>query len=647
MQNRREFLETLSLGSAGLVFASGGILTGCRSLVAEGAQDDFETLTRNLLAEWCDGMIANQIDEPENPERHGALWCPACDFIHGRCPDAVYPFLHMAHATGEQRYLDAGINVFEWSQNVTGPDGRFTNDLDPNSWSGTTIFGAIALAEALHHHGDVLDDARRERWTRRLDQAAEGYLSTTFTTVDFTNINYGFTAVYGFNLIGRVLGKQKFVERSRQLAGKVKDYFTEPNKLLFGEGKPHHKRSGRGLLPVDLGYNVEESLNGVVMYALEEEDLEMQQLLVASMNGHLQFMLPDGGWDNSWGTRQAKWTWWGSRTSDGCQPGFSLMAHRNPAFGTAAYKNAELLKRCTADGLLHGGPHYVSHGVKPCIHHTFAHAKVMAPVQDIRSSLPKINTFTPLPRETADGIKSFPELAVWLVARGPWRGTVSAYDALYATKSRKYIQQATGGSLAVLYHEHVGPLLAASMAEYILVEERNMQSQPGQDFPLTTRIETEKDGRWYTTLYDLNAEVDSSDDGDTICFDVQTSLQDRDYQRIEGDVADYRMSYLLDRISVTINAESADGSISQTPSALVVPLISPTGEQVKRVGDKRIEIRKPEGTVVLESSVPLKIKVSEKGRIFNMVPGMECVPVIAELPRETGMRASCTISVVS
>ena len=44
--------------------------------------------------------------------------------------------------------------------------------------------------------------------------------------------------------------------------------------------------------------------------------------VIASMRTHMEFMLPDGGWDNSWGTRNYKWTWWGSRTSDGCQPAY-------------------------------------------------------------------------------------------------------------------------------------------------------------------------------------------------------------------------------------------------------------------------------------------------------------------------------------
>ena len=60
--------------------------------------------------------------------------------------DAVYPFLHMAKVTGEGKYLEAGISVFEWSKNVSHDDGSWTVISDPKSWKGITVFGAIALA---------------------------------------------------------------------------------------------------------------------------------------------------------------------------------------------------------------------------------------------------------------------------------------------------------------------------------------------------------------------------------------------------------------------------------------------------------------------------------------------------------------------
>jgi len=640
---RRDFISSVTLGGM-LASLPVNRIFG-QDKADDQASSEFDRLTKKLLVEWCDGMIANQINAPGDPTRHGGLACPACPRIHGRCSDALYPFLHLAHVTGEQKYLDAAIRVYDWAEhNVSRPDGSWTNDVNPKSWRGTSIFGAIALAEALHYHGDVLDKARREAWTSRLDEAVGGYLYSDFRKIDFTNLNYGMTGVYGFHLFGSLLNSPKYTERSEQFAKRVKEFFTTPNSLLWGEGKPNNNRSGRDLLPVDLGYNVEESLNGVVLYALEVNDAELLDLMTRSLAGHLEFMLPDGAWDNSWGTRSQKWSYWGSRTSDGCQPAFSLMADRNPAFGTAAIKNAELLDRCTSDGLLHGGPHYVSHGIKPCIHHTFAHAKVMALVQDRMHSMPKVDTSAPLPRQIADGIKHFPELDVWLAAKGPWRATVSAYDSIYKTKKSGLLQQPTGGALAVLYHDKVGTLLASSMARYEMVEPLNMQPQPGDDFPLTTRIERRKDDMWYTNLYDLKADVRFKDDKQRCVFDVTTSLQDEERNTPDDQPAGYRLRYVFDEETTTISAIVPAAAKASSNAALVIPILSPTGEDVRQVSETRIEIDKPEGMVVVESNSPMTIAPSRKGRIFDMVPGAEAVPVMIRL-RQNLPSVECQIFV--
>lgn len=644
--DRRIFLHAASASCAGLTLSPYTLASSSpRDDVANG---DFISLTKNLLADWCNGMLRQQINAPDNPALHGALECPACDIIHGRCSDAVYPFLHMAKATGEQKYIQAAIDVYEWAENnVSQSDGSWSNDINPKSWRGTSIFGAIGLAEVLHYHGDLLGEERRSAWTKRLDAAAGGYLYRDFKTIDFTNLNYGVTALYGFNLFGRMLNNPKYTARSKQFAGRIKEFFTEPNSLLWGEGKPNNGRSGRNLLPVDLGYNVEESLNGVALYALEENDTELLELLVKSMNGHLEFMLPDGAWDNSWGTRSQKWSYWGSRTSDGCQPAFSMMAGYNPAFGTAAFKNAELLQRCTSDGLLHGGPHYVSHGVKPCIHHTFAHAKVMALIQDKSHSLPKVDKSTPLPRVTAKGVKHFPELNVWLAAKGPWRATVSAYDSIYKTKMANHLQQPTGGSLAVLHNAKVGTLMAGSMARYIQVEPRNMQPNPGEDFCFTPRVETYRDDAWYTNLYDLKAIVEHHDEDQGLVFEIKATLQDEDRTPLSEKGAGCLLKYHFTDDQVRISAMVADDAPeSANHFSLAIPIISPSGEAVRQPSETRIEIDKPEGTVVIECDVPLSIKNSEKERVFNMVPGAEAVPIMAHFTNAAGRKVSCTISVV-
>ncbi len=615
-----------------------GLVSGCSKTVEELPY--FQTLVKDLLTDWCNGMLKHQIIEPENPARHGALGCPSCGFIHGRCMDAVYPFMYMADSTGDKKYLDAAILVMNWAENnVSQEDGSWTVIPNPKSWKGISVFGAIALAEALHYHGHLLDNELKTKWLNRLEKVG-GYLYDTFT-MTFTNVNYGFTCVYAMNLLGSVLDKPAYTRRSRELAKEVKDFFTEPNKLLFGEGKPSNIKSPRGLNFVDLGYNVEESLNGPVMYALHENDEEMLELLSKSMESHLEFMLPDGAWDNSWGTRQAKWSYWGSRTTDGSQVTFGMMADKNPAFGTAAIRSTELLKRCTSDGLLHGGPHFISHGVKPCIHHTFAHAKPLASILDAGKKLPRINPDTALPRAVSKGVKEFPEIATWLFAASSWRGTVTTYDAVY----KEHVQQATGGSLAVLYHDKVGTLFAASMAKYLLVEPNNQQPNPEEDFALTPRIETFKDGRWYTNLYDLEARVNVVENDHRIAFDVEASLKDEERMLVEGTASVFNINYACtnDRFEFKVKP-SGDQEIS-SPSALVLPVISPTGEKVTQVSPTVIEVEKPEGKLVVESNVPLTIKDTEKDRVFNMVPGAEAIPILAYFTPEIS-EVICTIKVI-
>lgn len=259
---RRTFISNVSLG--GLIISTPfySLLGGCKSL--ESNPDLFHELTRSLLADWCDGMLKQQIMKPEDLKEHGALGCPSCSFIHGRCMDAVYPFMYMADITGNKKYLEAAILVMNWAENnVSQIDGSWTVIPDPKSWRGITVFGAIALGEALHYHGHILEENIRNKWIKRLEKATK-FIFDNFS-MTYSNVNYGFTAVYALNLLGKILAVPVYIERSRELAKEVKNYFTEPNKLIYGELKPIDEKSKRGLYGVDLGYNVEESLNGVVL----------------------------------------------------------------------------------------------------------------------------------------------------------------------------------------------------------------------------------------------------------------------------------------------------------------------------------------------------------------------------------------------
>ncbi len=318
------------------------------------------------------------------------------------------------------------------------------------------------------------------------------------------------------------------------------------------------------------------------------------------------------------------------------------MAQINPEFGTAAFLNTSLLKRCSGTGLLYGGLHYDTHGIDPCVHHTFAHAKPLAAMLNLGKELPEINTSAPLPRVEARGVKEFKEISTWLVAKGPWRATVSSYDWIY----KEHAQQASGGALSVLYHERVGLLLTASMASYMLLEVNNQQPNPGEDIALSPRIEIHKDGTWYTNLYDLEAKVNYEETGESILFDIQTELQNEDRKRLADNHGNFHLGYTFQSGRMEIRARAEDPSRSGFPAALVVPVVSPSGERVTQVNDQRIEIEKKEGTVIIEANVPLKIKETERSRTFNMVPGVEAVPIFAEFTEAEAEEIVCTIEVV-
>lgn len=626
--NRRTLFKSAAIGYVGLALP--GELSGLyaasskKPAISSSAASE---LMQDLLKQWCDGMLKVQVDNPEDPTVHGLLRCPSCNVVHGRCMDAVYPFFYMAHKTGQQKYLDAGIKAFEWSKNVTLPSGGWTVIPDPTSWSGITVFGAIALAETLHYHGSILDENRRKLWYERLRKAGD-FLVGMFDNIAASNINYGCTTTYAMSLLGKVLDNPEYTKHGRKLAAQFKDYLTQPNLLIYGEGKPVEERSPKGLLPVDLGYNVEESLNGIAMYALAEKDEELIELVVRSMSSHLEFMLPDGGWDNSWGTREFKWTYWGSRTSDGCQPAYALMRHKNPAFATAVYQNTLLMQQCTQDGLLHGGPHYISHGVKPCVHHTFTHAKALAAVLDHEGADFKMDCSAVLPRMAAQGVGHFADLDTWLVAKGPWRATVTAYDRLY----KKNIFHPTGGAIGMLWHKKAGPVLASSLARYFPVESYNMQPNPdGVDIPLTVRVEATEDGVWFATLYDVKAEVKCTEKKDTVEFEVKTRLLSEDGKSPKAGPAECTIRYQFAADAITIGMKTAFSEPQKIKMAMVVPVISPTGEKVTVVSNKKIEIKKPDTKVAVSASQPLRIMDMKQERIINLVPGFEAVPIVVEV----------------
>ena len=600
-----------------------------------------------LLQTWCNGLLAHQVTAVQDPALRGGLLCPSCGIIHGRCGDALYPLLCMAHRTGEAKYLQAALLVHAWSERqVSRSDGSWVNDVTLSSWKGITVFHAIALAEALEHHGEVLDAATRQQWTERLRKAAK--FLDGFITIETGNINYPITASACFVLCGKVLGDAHYLDRGRKLAHEAMEYLTE-NGLLFGEGHPQTGVSAKQSRPVDLGYNVEESLPALALYSTLTNDEAVREKTVAALKTHMEFMLPDGGWDNSWGTRNYKWTWWGSRTSDGCQPGYGLMAKYEPRFREVARRNLERMAKCTHDGLLYGGPDYFEHGDLPCVHHTFTHAKALATVLDRGDSTSLSGGHLTLPRDEPYGLKTYPEIGTRLAAVGDWRATVTEYDWEYVERVQAGGGSAggghaSGGALSLLYHRTLGPVLVASMTQYEMIEISNQQAFG--DYPhmtLTPRIEWTDGSKTYTSLSDFAAVVTATHRDGQIVFDAQGNLLTAAHQPPAAGQAKYHLVYRLSEAVVEIVASSSSGPGANVPMRLMVPIVARRDEPVESAGET-VRIRKKRGVLEVEAK-GTDFEPVPKERTFNLVPGFECVPLAVRIP--AGGEARVRISVGS
>jgi hypothetical protein len=607
-----------------------------------------EKLYADLLQNWCDGMVARQVTGLADPALRGGLLCPACGLIHGRCGDAVYPLLRIADSTGNEKYLRAALEVHEWSERtVSRADGSWVNDVSLSTWQGITVFHAIALAEALEHHGSILDAVVRKQWTERLARAAQ--FLDGFITLETGNINYPATASLAFVLCGRVLGDGRYTERGRKLAHEVLGQFTADG-FLFGEGHPLRGVTARECRPVDLGYNVEESLPSLALYSVLTDDALVRDAVIGAMKTHMEFTLPDGAWDNSWGTRNYKWSWWGSRTSDGCHPGFVLMAEHEPRFREASRRNAELMAACTHDGLLYGGPDYFAHGDPACIHHTFTHAKAIATVLDRGSFAADPGERPKLPRDEAYGLKSFPVIGTQLGAIGLWRATVTEYDWEYVEDVQAGSGgdsgggHASGGALSLLYHCGLGPVLVASMTKYTLIEVSNQQQyRGGAHMTLTPRIECAGKGT-FTSLDDLKAEVTVTLPGREVVWDVKGHMQTTAHEAMSEDGVLYHLDYRLSPEGVELVAGVSAGGTA--PMKWILPVIARADEACEQTDAGTVRIAKAKGTLTVSTDAPRGFEAVPNERTFNLVPGFEAIPLVMVLEpgRDTRVRILGTVN---
>jgi hypothetical protein len=366
------------------------------------------------------------------------------------------------------------------------------------------------------------------------------------------------------------------------------------------------------------------------MYALLTKDKEVEEVVVQSLKAHAQFMLPDGGWDNSWGTRNYKWTYWGSRTSDGCQPAYALMAGHDPMFYQVALKNAEQLQACTHNGLLYGGPHYRLHGVQPGIHHTFCHIKALTTILDRAAEMkvPAQPEAIVLPRASQTGSLFLADIQTWLLGVGGLKATITCYDKEYKKTKAGH---ATGGALTMLWHDQAGPLLSASMTDYQLIEAGNQQADTDPySICLTPRMELLRAGElWYTNINDLSATAEVLEEGtETVRVNTHAQLVNKNQQTPAGEKAAGTVTWLLSRnqLEGRFVFNKMDGL-----QRVVFPVVSRNHEETSILNDHTFTINNSKMRLRITSNVKISVlPTTSHGRVFNYVPGFEAVPLVME-----------------
>ncbi len=552
----------------------------------------------------CDAMMRLQVKETHDSSLDGSLLCPACLKLHGRAADAMEPLLEEARLSGDMRYRDAAEALFNWiEQTMSQPDGSWKNDVD-SDWKGITVFTSIMLEHVLSYYGDLLHEDIRNTIGLRLRKSAD-YLYAVAGALTRNNINYPLSNALALWRLGKYYQEEQYLRKSEELEAIAFQVVTS-HGLLYGEGVPRERRSPKGCYPIDPGYNLEETIPSLVELAVCKQDARLLELSTRLMREQLRFLLPDGGIDNSWGTRNFKWTWWGSRTSDGPGEALLLLSKQDKRFLGPLVQNIRAMQTCMQQGLLAGGPDYQRAGEKACVHHTFTHAKVLAAI--VRDGGGKeIDFDAPLPdgygRYEEGGIFFYDECDTYVAVKGHMSVTVTGYDWSYVPGGH-----ASGGTIGLLYHSLYGPILASGMCSYFLKEKNNMQvpREKPNHVCATPRLGMGD----FSSMYDSRAVLQEK--GGVIT--VRGRLTNQEGR--QADKGTYAFIYRMEPDALEIQAEVQDAT-------LVLPIAC---HAIVSHEAHRIVLSRGGNEVVITSGSELHLPFG-KELCFNLSPGLLLAPV--------------------
>lgn len=575
----------------------------------------FENQLKTILQQWSKALLRCQIKTDQNK---GGLICPACSRIHGRSIDALHAFLWSYGNKRNKKYLTAAKMLFDWTEkHVSNYDGSYDNDVNISKWKGITVFNLITLVLTIKNFKSFLPEKILKKWRKRTQKAAD-YIYNNFS-IKTGNINYPIAAAYALLLCGKEFKNSDYLSKADQLANESLSFFSQ-NNLLFGEGRPQRKKTQKGCLPIDIAYNLHESLPYLILYAIESRNELIFKKAYIGLIEHKNFILPDGAVDDSWCTRNFKWSYWGSRTADSAIPVLCILSYLRAPFDDVIKNMLDILKESTYNGLLSGGPDYKKINEPICIHHTLCQSKSLVTYWAIKQSWKdssflrrwieniKIN-------DIPEGVLYYKEAETYILKNKYWRASLTAYDWEYIKGGHP-----SGGALSLLWHYKWGLVNAAGSNTELLIESYNSQTYGRTPFfCISPRLEFSEGKNKFLSIDDTRGSVKLIyNDRNKTVFRTSGDIINIKNKIFKNPV-NWKIDYVfkMDRLSIIIYIKNSDKK-----SNLLADFIFP--------------VRFNESDVVLEAKNQILIERRELkfminynagkqihfGPVFNYSPGI-------------------------
>lgn len=549
-----------------------------------------------LVQEWADTLIHSSI-KSTNPRLNHGMVCPSCFHIHGRVIDFIYPSVFLYDETKNDKYLKLANNLFEWGENLYCSDHSYYNDAQQN-WPYTTMFFAHTLFNVLTKYKARLPRDLFCKWEQRYQEISE-WIFDHFDKSNQANTNYHAACCLALAMAGQYFDNPSYSDKADEFKQFMQQFISKDG-FTFGEGKPKAYVTEKGCKSIDIGYGIEETLPCLFEYAMIRNDETFLKQIKEVAKTYSDFILPDGAIDDSFGTRCFKWTYWGSRTSDGFIKVYAWLAKEDARYFDICTTHIDLLKQCTHDGFLYGGVDYKEHGEPPCIHHMITQAKAL--VEFIESDCEISKTMQSVPRQ---GIHFYDSLYTYRVFQTSYNATITGFDYSHYPGGH-----ASGGAMTLLWSKKYGPILASSNTDELAKEPLNIQlsQQKEQIQSNVIRLWYERNGKVYSNIYDLACECTQRENEIRTRFKFCTIDHQPDTDE-KGEIV-----YTFEENGVRIRIELGNNR----NVFLSLPIINHHKENYEVVNETVNFYREDKKIIVTANQALFKI---EDG--FNLSPGFE------------------------